>query len=58
MKKFKVNLNRTSMDNCEVIVEAENAEEAGDKAIDDNLGDHQWENQETIEISVADCEEI
>ncbi len=56
--RYLVNLNRTVMENCTVEVEATNAEEAGDLAIDDNIGDHDWENPETIEISVAECEEI
>lgn len=55
MPIYEVNLNRTVMDNCTVEVEADNADEAGDKAIDDFIGDHNWENQETIEISVAHC---
>lgn len=58
MPKFRVNLNRTSMDNCDVIVEADSAEEAKDSAIDDFIGQHDWQNQETIEISASSCEEI
>lgn len=58
MAKFKIVLNRTSIDECELIVEAPNAEEAGNKAIDDNIGTHEWEYQETIDISVATCEEM
>lgn len=34
MKKYRVNLNRTVMDNCNVVVEANDEQEAMDKAID------------------------
>lgn len=58
MKKFRVTLNRTTMDNAQIEIVADNAITASDKAIDDFIGEHDWHNQETIEISVSECEEI
>ncbi len=58
MSKYKVSLNRTVMDNCEVIVEAKDTSEAWDKALDGFMGEHDWQNPETIDISVAECEEV
>lgn len=56
--RYKVRLNRTVMESCEVIVRAQNEDDAGNLAIDDFIGDHKWQNPETIEISVVECEEM
>lgn len=58
MPKYRVNLNRATIDNCDVVVFADNALEARDLAIDEDIGNHEWENQETLDISVGSCEEI
>jgi hypothetical protein len=58
MPKFKVMLARTTIDHCEVEVTAPDADRARDLAIDNFIGQHDWQDQETIDICVADCEEL
>lgn len=58
MPDYKVKLMRTSTETCEVEVMAKNPEEAQERAIDDFIGDHDWETQETLEIKSYEWEEI
>ncbi len=58
MKIFMVTLNRTCIDACTVAVEADDAKEAMDLAIDEEMGQHEWDNQETIDIRAVDVFEV
>lgn len=53
--KFKVSLCRTTIDSCEVMVEAKSEREARQLARD---RDHDWQHQETMDINVNDCKVI
>lgn len=57
-RKYRVTLDRTTVDSCQVTVWAYSPSQAGDFAIDNHIGQHKWGDQETLDIRVTELTPI